>query len=62
MNLGRDPQGPSTGNERVVRGGGYAGDVALCRSASRRNRDPEYRHKGTGFRIVCVLSGKIQIQ
>jgi formylglycine-generating enzyme required for sulfatase activity len=58
----RDPTGPVEGDQRVVRGGAFAGDVALCRSASRRNRDPDYRNKSTGFRVVCVMVGKIETQ
>jgi formylglycine-generating enzyme required for sulfatase activity len=57
-----DPTGPVNGEQRVVRGGGYLGDVALCRSASRRDRDPDYSNKSTGFRVVCVLSAKLQTQ
>jgi len=53
-----DPRGPSRGDRRVIRGGSYAGDVALCRCASRKDSDPEYRHKGTGFRVVCVPTKK----
>jgi formylglycine-generating enzyme required for sulfatase activity len=45
---------PSPGSGGVVRGGAYAGDVALARSASRRQRDPTWMHRSTGFRVVCL--------
>ena len=45
--------GPEAGQRRLLRGGGFTGDVALARSASRRGRDPDYRNKSVGFRVVC---------
>ncbi len=64
-----DPQGPSSGEERVVRGGSYADDAALLRSAARAHTqhdkwlrtDPQNPKsiwwysdvKGIGFRVVC---------
>jgi formylglycine-generating enzyme required for sulfatase activity len=52
-----DPQGPDRGTRRVLRGGAWSGDVALSRSASRRDQDPEFRHKTIGFRVVAVSRG-----
>jgi len=49
-----DPTGPSSGSDRVLRGGGwyfYAGD---CRSANRGSSDPSDRNGYDGFRLVCL--------
>jgi formylglycine-generating enzyme required for sulfatase activity len=48
-----DPAGPAKGDSRVYRGGAFTGDVALCRSAARRNKDEQYTYRGIGFRVVC---------
>jgi formylglycine-generating enzyme required for sulfatase activity len=64
-----DPTGPSSGTEKVVRGGFYGDDAADVRSASRRSTehdawlrtDPQQPKsiwwysdiKGIGFRVVC---------
>lgn len=48
-----DPTGPDTGETRVFRGGAFAGDVAFCRSACRRDKDPDYTYRGIGFRVIC---------
>jgi formylglycine-generating enzyme required for sulfatase activity len=48
-----DPQGPSTGSFRVVRGGSwYYYGSAFCRSACRGNLTPYYRYGYVGFRLV----------
>jgi formylglycine-generating enzyme required for sulfatase activity len=51
-----DRGGPKEGTRKSIRGGAYSGDVALCRSASRKDSDPEYRTKSTGFRVVCTAA------
>ena len=64
-----DPQGPSKGEEYVVRGGSYADDASVVRSAARGHTehdkwlktDPQNPKsiwwysdiKGIGFRVVC---------
>jgi len=42
-NAATDPVGPSSGSYRVLRGGSWYDDAALCRSASRSSVDPSYR-------------------
>ena len=48
-----DPQGPSRGEERVYRGGGWFNCARGCRSASRSASQPENRNLTLGFR-VCM--------
>lgn len=47
-----DPQGPSTGQERVLRGGGWATTPAYCSAAYRYSNDPAYVYFGYGFRVL----------
>ena len=47
-----DPQGPSTGSGRVVRGGGWGSLAGDVRSADRLNFSPGARYKFIGFRLV----------
>lgn len=67
----KDPKGPESGTERVVRGGAYTSDAADLRSASRGHTlhddwlrtDPQNPKsiwwysdiKGIGFRVVCEI-------
>lgn len=48
----RDPQGPSCGSFRVLRGGGWFYDAADCRAVNRAHDLPEVRDDNIGFRIV----------
>lgn len=48
-----DPQGPQTGDERVVRGGSYVDDANFCRSASRARESPSCQNDYIGFRLCC---------
>jgi formylglycine-generating enzyme required for sulfatase activity len=51
----RDPQGPASGNMRIVRGGGWTTDnVAMLRCAYRHRVPPDTYTYGIGFRIVCT--------
>ncbi len=50
-----DPTGPPSGTKRVVRGGSWGDDAALCRSAFRFNKTPIVRWDVVGFRIVKML-------
>jgi len=47
-----DPQGPATGEKRVVRGGSWATPASRCRSAARWSELPDTRRDDLGFRIV----------
>ncbi len=48
-----NPQGPSTGTSRVLRGGGWDNFPQYSRVAYRINYTPDYRDNNFGFR-VCV--------
>jgi formylglycine-generating enzyme required for sulfatase activity len=52
--LPNDPAGPSSGSNRVYRGGNWKLTTVDCRSASRRNHAPASRFNSDGFRIVRV--------
>jgi formylglycine-generating enzyme required for sulfatase activity len=47
-----DPTGPSSGSERVYRGGSWDYDPQYCRSASRLNDPPDFSINALGFRVV----------
>ena len=47
-----DPEGPSTGSNRVARGGSWYYYAGYVRSADRRDDSPGYRHYNIGFRLV----------
>ena len=49
-----DPQGPVSGVLRVLRGGSWADDAPLCRSACRIADDPSAQFFVYGFRIVLA--------
>jgi formylglycine-generating enzyme required for sulfatase activity len=53
--LDRNPKGPSDGADRVIRGGGWAGDAGGCRSATRFLSFPRFRDFFLGFRILQEL-------
>ena len=50
-----DPQGPSTGRYRVLRGGSWHSGPQYCRSAKRYSHAPEERYDSLGFRVVCTV-------
>ena len=50
----RDPQGPSSGTIRVLRGGGWDGRAGVLRSAFRGRVDPGLRNYFIGFRITRI--------
>jgi formylglycine-generating enzyme required for sulfatase activity len=47
-----DPEGPSSGDERVVRGD-YSGEIISYRCAERSSNPPDKPSHEIGFRIVC---------
>ena len=49
-----DPQGPDVGEERVLRGGGWAYYAPRCRVSFRYKFNPEHSNSSYGFRIVMV--------
>jgi formylglycine-generating enzyme required for sulfatase activity len=48
-----DPVGPAAGAERVYRGGCWATEAWVCRSAHRLSFDPEMRADSIGFRLAA---------
>jgi formylglycine-generating enzyme len=50
----RDPRGPASGTQRVVRGGSWVNDdVSMLRCAVRHKVPPDTYAYSIGFRIVC---------
>jgi len=49
---GKNPAGPKSGKEKVVRGGSWLDSPKDCRSAKRRNFNPEKDYSDIGFRVV----------
>ena len=45
-----NPKGPSSGNTKVLRGGGWDSDPFVVRSAHRSGNDPTRRYNALGFR------------
>jgi formylglycine-generating enzyme required for sulfatase activity len=52
---GSNPQGPATGEYRVLRGGSWYFDDDYVRSANRYNDGPDDWDYGSGFRCVRSL-------
>ena len=50
--LSADPEGPSGGELRVLRGDSWSGGPNYCRSAARYRRYPSNAHDTAGFRVV----------
>jgi len=53
----RNPAGPATGSDRVLRGGSWNHTPYYCRSAHRIRYDPGYRQDCYGFRVVTAPAG-----
>jgi len=49
-----DPQGPNTGEYRVLRGGSWYNYPRGCRSANRYRLTPDGTNDGSGFRVVVL--------
>jgi formylglycine-generating enzyme required for sulfatase activity len=52
-----DPSGPARGSYRVLRGGSWVNEAALCRSARRRWFVPSFRFNSVGFRVALSSTG-----
>jgi len=50
-----DPKGPSSGKERVLRGGSWVSIDLICRSANRARVEPILRSNLVGFRVSRTL-------
>jgi formylglycine-generating enzyme required for sulfatase activity/serine/threonine protein kinase len=51
-----DPNGPSSGTSRVLRGGNFTPSASQCRSAYRADNPPSGRFNSVGFRVVRELT------
>ena len=51
-NSDNDPKGPSSGNNKVYRGGGAGDKDAYLRVASRLSRSPDHKSNALGLRLV----------
>jgi formylglycine-generating enzyme required for sulfatase activity len=47
-----NPEGPASGSERILRGGGWMSDTDFCRSAYRESYNPASNYSDIGFRLV----------
>ncbi len=51
-----DPNvGPTTGTDRVSRGGAFDNDARFCRCAFRTNKGPSAQSKSAGCRLACSV-------
>lgn len=48
-----DPQGPSSGSDRVGRGGSFFFDARYCRVSNREYYTPDFRTFDLGLRLSC---------
>ncbi len=55
-----NPQGPTDGVYRVIRGGSWASFARDCRSAFRFRLDPDFRNYFAGFRLVLPRSAELK--
>lgn len=51
----KDPQGPSDGSGRVLRGGSFTMNAKWARSASRSDNNSDSRYFTFGIRVVCEI-------
>jgi formylglycine-generating enzyme required for sulfatase activity len=54
----KDPPGPTTGSNRVTRGGSWGSNGRGCRSARRNEYVPGNRDGEIGFRVAAVPSAR----
>jgi formylglycine-generating enzyme required for sulfatase activity len=50
-----DPEGPATGDLRLLRGGGWKAVGNFCRSGARYFERPDRTYEDHGFRVVCTI-------
>jgi formylglycine-generating enzyme required for sulfatase activity len=53
-----DPTGPQDGDNRTIRGGGWAASAHSCRSANRGRNDTTYRGYQNGVRVALSATMK----
>jgi uncharacterized protein (TIGR02996 family) len=58
QNPRQDPEAPSAGSRRVIRGGSWVNFGRQCRSAYRKSARSGLRFGYLGFRVALVLSGR----
>ncbi len=56
---GKDPVGPSSGNERVIRGGAWYDPEHFCRSGDVASLGPNYEFNYVGFRVVRAVNSEV---
>jgi formylglycine-generating enzyme required for sulfatase activity len=49
---GVDPEGPSSGDKRIQRGGSWSNAITACRTHGRRPKPPDQGSSAYGFRVV----------
>jgi formylglycine-generating enzyme required for sulfatase activity len=49
-----NPAGPSSGKDRVCRGGSWMNHAYSCRTTMRARRPPDFSDNYIGFRVACV--------
>jgi len=54
----KDPTGPKSGEDRVMRGGGWHSSTGLMRSANRGHKPSDYRNDRIGFRLAFTAGAK----
>jgi len=55
LNAVTDPEGPSTGTHKVIRGGCWAGSARGTRSAFRDKMETNLNRDHTGFRLIKII-------
>jgi len=51
-----NPQGPSSGSDRVIRGNSWGDEARDCRVSVRTNHTPDWRSYYLGFRLALPSS------
>ncbi len=51
-----DPRGPSTGTQKIRRGGGYGSSEAVCRVSARTMATPVSASAAVGFRVARTIA------